>query len=133
MPTWAAILIGICGCTGIFDLVVAILQHRWSKRDKNDERLDNIESSLEALRAKQDNQDERLDNIESSLNALTGAERSSMEERIRYLVKHFMEKDEISMSELSNLRDMHKKYVGVGGNGNLDTEMELLDGIPVRG
>lgn len=111
LPTWAAIVIGVCGCTGIFNLITVILQHRWSKSDKKDERFDAIEQSL---------------------NALKGAQRASMEERIRYLVGHYLEKGEISMAELANLRDMHKKYVGVGGNGNLDTEMDLLDTVPVR-
>mgnify|MGYP003299780358 CR=1 FL=1 len=112
MPTWAAIIVAICGCTGGFNIVALILQRRWSKQDKKDERLDAIEKSLEELK---------------------GAQRASMEERIRYLVGHFLGKGEISMAELSNLREMHKKYVGVGGNGNLDTEMELLDTIPVKG
>lgn len=112
MPTWAAILIGFCGCTGIFNVVTAVLQHRWSKQDKRDERFDAIEKSLEDIK---------------------GAQRSSMEERIRYLVGYYYDRKEISMAELANLRDMHKKYIGVGGNGNLDTEMELLDSVPVKG
>ena len=110
MPTWAAILIGVCGCTGIFNLITVILQHRWTKQDQKDDRLDTIEKKLDALQ---------------------GAQRASMEERIRYLVGYYMEKREITMSELSNLKDMHKKYIGVGGNGNLDTEMDLLDTVPV--
>ncbi len=35
--------------------------------------------------------------------------------------------------EKANLVDMHRRYVGIGGNGNLDTEMDLLDAIPVEG
>ena len=112
MPTWAAILIGVCGCTGIFNLVTVILQHRWSKKEMKDERLDAIEESLDAIKE---------------------AQRATMEERIRYLVGHYNAKGEISLMEKANLKDMHKRYVGVGGNGNLDTEMELLDRIPVKG
>lgn len=112
MPTWAAILIGFCGCTGVFNVVTAVLQHRWSKQDKKDERFDAIEKSLEDIK---------------------GAQRATMEERIRYLAGYYYEKKEISMAELSNIRDMHKKYIGVGGNGNLDTEMDLLDSVPVKG
>lgn len=111
MPTWAAILIGVCGCTGIFNLITTILQHRWSRQDKKDERFDAIEQSLDALKE---------------------AQRSSMEERIRYLVEHYHKKGSITIAELSNLKDMHKRYVGVGGNGNLDTEMEVLETIPVQ-
>lgn len=111
MPTWAAILIGVCGCTGIFNLATAILQHRWSKQDKKDERFDTIEKALAAIKE---------------------AQRSTMEERIRFLVTYHYKNGYITIEELSNLKDMHKRYVGVGGNGNLDTEMSLLDTIPVE-
>lgn len=112
MPTWAAILIGVCGCTGIFNVVTVILQHRWSRQDQKDERLDAIEQTLDALKE---------------------AQRSSMEERIRSLVNKYHQRGEITIAELANLKDMHKRYVGVGGNGNLDTEMDVLDLIPVKG
>lgn len=112
MPTWAAILIGVCGCTGIFNVIVAVLQRRWTKQDKRDDRFDSIEKSLEAIKE---------------------AQRATMEERIRYLVGLYLGKGEINMAELSNLREMHRKYLGVGGNGNLDTEMNLLDTVPVKG
>lgn len=112
MPTWAAILIGVCGCTGIFNVITAVLQRRWSKQDKKDERFDAIEQVLEAIKE---------------------AQRASMEERIRYLVGHYHKQGAISISELANLRDMHKRYVGVGGNGNLDPEMEILSKVPVEG
>lgn len=112
MPTWVTIVVAVCGCTGGFNLISLILQHRWNKKEKKDERLDKIEESLEALKE---------------------AQRASMEERIRYLVGHYYDKGSITLSEKANLKDMHKRYVGVGGNGNLDTEMELLDEIPVHG
>ena len=119
MPTWAAILIGVCGCTGIFNLITVILQHRWSKKDSTDERLDKIEESLES--------------VKDALEAQSEAQRASMEERIRYLVSHFHKQGTITLMEKANLVDMHKRYVGIGGNGNLDTEMDLLDTIPVEG
>ncbi len=112
MPTWVTIVVAVCGCTGGFNLISLILQHRWNKKEKKDERLDKIEEKLEAL---------------------TEAQRASMEERIRYLVGHYNKCGEITLSEKANLKDMWKRYVGVGGNGNLDTEMELLDAIHVKG
>ena len=112
MPIWVTIVVAVCGCTGGFNLVSLVLQHRWNKKQKKDERLEAIEASLDAIKQ---------------------AQRVTMEERIRYLIWYHNEKGEISLMEKANLHDMHKRYVGVGGNGNLDTEMELLDGIPVRG
>jgi uncharacterized membrane-anchored protein YhcB (DUF1043 family) len=129
MPTWAAILIGVCGCTGIFNLITVILQHRWSKKDSTDERLDKIEESLEDVKE----QLSQLEPMKDALEAQSEAQRASMEERIRYLVSHFHKLGAITLSEKANLNDMHRRYVGIGGNGNLDTEMDLLEKIPVEG
>lgn len=112
MPTWVTIVVAVCGCTGGFNLISLVLQHRWNKKEKKDKRLDTIEESLDAIKE---------------------AQRATMEERIRYLVGHYNCKGEITLMEKANLKDMHKRYVGVGGNGNLDAEMELLDRIPVKG
>lgn len=105
MPIWAAIVVAVCGGTGMFNLIAIILQHRWSTKKSKDDRID----------------------------ALMAAQRASMEERIRYLVQHYSGKEQISLAEKANLREMHKCYVGVGGNGNLDTEMDELEKIPVKG
>lgn len=67
------------------------------------------------------------------IDAIMLAQRCSMEERIRYLVGHYVNKGEITLAEKSNLKEMHRAYVGVGGNGNLDPEMTELDKIPVKG
>lgn len=129
MPTWAAILIGVCGCTGAFNLIIAILQHRWNKRGTTDERLDKIEKSLEDVKE----QLNQLEPMKDALEAQSEAQRASMEERIRYLVGHFHKRGTITLLEKANLKDMHRRYVGIGGNGNLDTEMDLLETIPVEG
>ena len=105
MPIWATILLAVLGSSGISTVLVAILQHHWQKKEKADERID----------------------------ALMAAQRVSMEERIRYLVQHYVKLQTISLAEKSNLTEMHRCYVGVGGNGNLDTEMRELDKIPVKG
>lgn len=140
MPTWVTVVVAVCGCTGGFNLISLVLQHRWNKKEKKDERLDKIEVSLEelkdsvkGLKESSDEQRKSLDEQKNALEAQSEAQRASMEERIRYLVGHYNCKGEISLSEKANLKDMHKRYVGIGGNGNLDTEMELLDEIPVHG
>ena len=89
---------------------------------KQDEKLDEIQKK----------QDERFDEIKQDLSHMKEAQRSSMEERIRYLVSHWYNKGMISMAEKANLIDMWKMYVGIGGNGNLDTEMAILGSIPVE-
>ena len=105
MPLWATILLAVLGSSGVSTVIVAVLQHYWQKKEESDERID----------------------------ALMAAQRATMEERIRYLVQHYAGKKQITLAEKANLRDMHKCYVGVGGNGNLDTEMSELEKIEVKG
>ena len=105
MPTWAAILIGVCGCTGIFNLVTVILQHRWSKKDSNDKRID----------------------------ALVEAQTVIMIDRVRFLGRSYLSDGVISLSDKENLQGMYQAYKALGGNGHLETIMAEIDRLEVKG
>ncbi len=105
MPTWAAVLIGVCGCTGIFNLITVILQHRWSRREKRDERTD----------------------------ALVEAQMVVMIDRVRFLGKCYIEDGKISLSDKENLRGMYNAYKALGGNGHLEIVMDEVEHLEVRG
>lgn len=105
MPTWAAVLIGVCGCTGIFNLITVILQHKWSKKDKSDQRID----------------------------ALVEAQTVIMIDRVRYLGRCYIKDGEISLSDKENLKAMYRAYKALGGNGHLETVMEEVDDLEVKG
>jgi hypothetical protein len=105
MPTWAAILIGVCGCTGIFNLVTVILQHRWSRQEKKDERID----------------------------ALVEAQMVIMVDRVRFLGRAYIKEGRISLSDKENLHGMYRAYKVLGGNGHLETVMDEVDNLEVRG
>lgn len=105
MPTWAAILIGVCGCTGIFNLITAILQHRWSRMEEGDQRID----------------------------ALVEAQTVLMVDRVRYLGKCYIEDGHISLSDKENIRGLYAAYKALGGNGHLETVMDEVEHLEVRG
>lgn len=105
MPTWAAILIGVCGCTGIFNLATVILQHRWNKQEKKDSRLDAIVAALTVI----------------------------MIDRVRFLGRSYIRDGSISLSDKENIRGMYKAYKALGGNGHLETVMDEVEDLEVRG
>lgn len=105
MPTWAAILIGVCGCTGVWNLVTVILQHRWSRQEKKDKRID----------------------------ALVEAQMVIMVDRVRFLGRSYIEQGRISLSDKENLRGMYRAYKALGGNGHLETVMDEVEHLEVRG
>lgn len=105
MPTWAAILIGVCGCTGVWNVITVILQHRWSKQEKKDKRID----------------------------ALVEAQMVIMVDRVRYLGKCYIEEGFVSLSDKENIRALYNAYKALGGNGHLETVMDEVEHLEVRG
>lgn len=84
-------------------IVLAALQRHWSKKDKRDDRIDH----------------------------LVAAQKVVMVDRIRYLGSKYISLHEITLEDKENLKDMHKAYRGLGGNGHLDTVMAEVDKLPV--
>lgn len=54
-------------------------------------------------------------------------------DRVKHLVNCHINEGHISLSDKENLKDMHKAYKALGGNGHLDTAMKELDKIDVCG
>lgn len=88
---------------GIIAIVQAALQRYWQKKDKRDDRID----------------------------CLVAAQKVVMVDRIRYLGAKYISLHEITLEDKENLKDMHKAYRGLGGNGHLDTVMGEVDKLPV--
>ncbi len=105
MPTWAGILIGVCGCTGVWNLITVILQHRWSRQEKKDKRID----------------------------ALVEAQMVIMVDRVRFLGRSYIDQGWIALSDKENLRGMYRAYKALGGNGHLETVMDEVEHLEVRG
>lgn len=109
IPTLLAACLGSSGLTG---LVLALLQRRWAKQDK--------EAGKTAA------EDKKLDAVIAGLKVLTV-------DRVRYLGQKYIDERSITLEDKENLQDMYHAYKALGGNGHLETVMAEVDRLPVTG
>lgn len=96
-------LIGALTGSGMSSIVVVLLQRRWAKQDKHDERVD----------------------------ALVDANKVLMIDKVRWLGKKYIAEGEIHLEDKENLKEMYQSYKRLGGNGHLDTIMSEIDRLKV--
>jgi hypothetical protein len=96
-------LIGALTGTGISSIVVVLLQRKWAKQDKHDERVD----------------------------ALVDANKVLMIDKVRWLGKKYISEGEIHLEDKENLKEMYAAYKRLGGNGHLDTVMAEVNRLKV--
>lgn len=101
------ILLAIIGASfgsgGITSIILAVLNKRWSTKDATQKQID----------------------------ALTEAQKVIMIDRVRHLGRTYIGQKQIVFEDKENLKDMHKAYQSLGGNGHLDPIMEEVDKLPV--
>ena len=96
-------LIGALTGTGVSSIVIVLLQRKWAKQDKHDERVD----------------------------ALVDANKVLMIDKVRSLGKEYIAAGEIHLEDKENLLDMYTAYKRLGGNGHLDTIMNEVNHLKV--
>lgn len=99
------IVLAVLGSTGVSSIVVALLQRHWSKRDREDSRID----------------------------ALVTAQQVLMIDRVRHLGRDYIEQGYIALPDKENLIAMYSAYKALGGNGHLETVMSEVNRLEVRG
>lgn len=92
------------GSSGITAIILAVLQRKWKKADKAEEKQDVIINGLKVLTV----------------------------DRVRYLGKNYIERGWITLWEKENLKDMYIAYKSLGGNGHLDTVMKEVERLDIR-
>lgn len=90
---------------GLMSIVLAYLQHKWAKQEAHDDRVD----------------------------ALVDAEKVMMIYMVTSLGKEYIRDGQISLNDKDTLKEMHKTYKALGGNGHLDTIMNEVDRLKVVG
>lgn len=96
-------LIGAVTGSGVSSIVVAVLQRKWAKADKHDERVD----------------------------ALVAANKVLMIDKVRSLGKKYIADGEIHFEDKENLQEMYDAYKSLGGNGHLDMVMAEVNHLKV--
>lgn len=99
MDSVTSIALACLGSSGLTAIILAVLQRRWHKQDKQDV-------------------------IVAGLKVLTV-------DRVRYLGKHYIADQGISLEDKENLEDMYRAYKDLGGNGHLETVMAEVARLPI--
>lgn len=97
------IVLACLGSSGLASVIVALLNRKWSKADKEDSRID----------------------------AIVNADKVLMVDRVRFLSKQYMAQGCISLEDKENMKEMYAAYKALGGNGHLDTAMAEIEKLPV--
>lgn len=122
----AYILTGGCAAAGIKlieTLIVWVLNRKAKKSD------DEMEKEKEKAKVKEAEYESMVKTVES----LKTADRILMYDRIKHLCRAYLSQGEVDFNDLEDLIEMHNCYHNdLGGNGNLNTLMELVKELPVK-
>lgn len=122
----AYVLTGGCAAAGIKlieTLIVWVLNRKAKKSD------DEAEKDKEKAKVKE----EEYELMVRTVNSLKTADRILMYDRIKHLCRSYLSSGEVDFNDLEDLIEMHSCYHNdLGGNGNLDTLMELVKELPVK-
>ena len=105
MQTILTLALAVLGSSGVASVVVAVLQHHWSQKERGDARID----------------------------ALVSAQQVMMIDRVRYLGKCYIEDGHIALADKENIVSMYNAYKALGGNGHLETVMTEVNQLEVKG
>ena len=102
-----------------------------------DDKKENIESEInEKLESQQksiDKLSEKIDKVQDQMKATVAHDKIILDDKIRYLITKYLEYGEITLDERQAIHHMWDIYhYGLGGNGDLDEWMALLDEIPLK-
>ena len=100
------VLVGVMGAgvgSGLMAIILAVINRKWAKEDKKDDRID----------------------------ALVYAQKVLMRDRVKWLGNQYIHNKGITLSDKDTLAEMHKAYKALGGNGHLDVVMREVDKLPV--
>ena len=99
-------IVGILGAgigSGTMAILLAYLNRKWNKADKQDEKMDAVVDGLKVLTV----------------------------DRVRYLGKSYISSHGISLEDKENLQEMYRAYKKLGGNGHLNTVMDEVERLPI--
>ena len=143
---WKMVMAFIFGAGGL--ALINIAQERWKiryerkakKEDKVDEykeSLNKINTQLEEFTKKQHDYNEQVralfKDMEANDSTFSEAMKYVLLDRILYLGQHYIKSGEVTFDDRKRLREMHNCYHnGLGGNGDADSIMSLVDKLPLK-
>lgn len=100
------ILVAVLGAgigTGIMNIVLESIKHKWRKSDTQEGKIDCVIDGLKVLTI----------------------------DRVKYLGKSYIKAGEMTVDDKETLDEMYKAYKALGGNGHLDTIMAEVKKLEV--
>lgn len=128
-----AVLVFLSGGVAVAIIEVAKELIIWGKNRKAKKEDDEMEREDEKARREAMQIDSRLKAIEKKTDAQSEALKYIMYDRILYLGREYIKKQEITFDERRILNAMHNSYHnGLGGNGDLNTLMQEVNELPLK-
>lgn len=116
--------VGAAFVTGAFSIIKWVLERKAAKEDRREDKKD----------AQEQQKDSELEEIKEEIGNLAVAMRMQMYDRIKHLGNSYLQRGSITSEELADLIEMHGVYHNtLKGNGFLDTLMEKVKALPVKG
>lgn len=82
---------------------------------------------------REESEDEEEDAVHKQLKALSTGQKVILLDRIQYLGQCYIFEGAIDFDDRRRLHQMHDAYHTLGGNGDLNTLMETVDHLPLKG
>ena len=117
----------------IKELILWFLNRRAKvEDDKKENKEEEINKILEEHKEAIERVLQAIDAVEKKLNLSLENEKIILKDKIKYLVFKYVDLGEITFEEKQAIHHMWNVYhYGLGGNGDLDDVMELLEEIPL--
>lgn len=78
-------------------------------------------------------QQQDIEKLQKDIKTLKAGQMIILYDRIKYLARCHIAKGEISFEDREDLIKIHDAYHGDGGNGNLDSLMQQVKRLPLKG
>lgn len=115
MKDYLPILFSSTVIVAIIEFVKFILTRIFHKHDKKDERQSDFEEQ-----------------VNKKFTALGSALQMSLRNEIRQLCRRYIHDGEIDYDERGDLFELHQAYHNLGGNGNLDADINTVKDLPIK-
>lgn len=116
--------VGAAIVSGVFGIIMWKLNRKAQVEDRQEDKEQESAADLKA----------EVETINEQLSGLTVAMRTQMYDRIKHLGNSYLKKGFITSEEMEDLIAMHQVYHNtLKGNGFLDSLMEKVKALPVKG
>lgn len=134
LSTAKDIFIFVCGGGGILAYLMEFVKRKWAKEDKQEEKEEKKEeATISDIKDELQHLTYEITDLTKINKSLVKATRTSMVERISYLVKCHIAHKSVSLDDRKQLTNMYEAYLELpDANGDLKPYMQEFDKLPTN-